>query len=577
MAPTSLGESARPSPLPRSSDRRAPAPRPGRQGPPTHKSPRWNMRTQMLGRTALWLGALALLGGAGAARAQSPAAAPDAGYPTGRSQQPSSQQPSSQQPSSQQAPSQQAFQAPAPASYWYTGYGQGGQPAYTYYPGYGVYPSYGDSYPNYNWGNQWYQGSYPYQYPRGSYPPGKSAVPAVPLGPDELPGDDGTPAGKALAGEPAHHDRFWFAAGYDSSWIKPWKLPALVTTGSPTPPPGVDPATYHAGGLGQPTTTVLFGEHLDFGRFDGVRLSAGVFLDEAGHFAVEGIGFVQFARGQEFAVRSDATGNPFIARPVFNVVDQVERAFVDAKAGLAAGGVAIDTRSQLLGAELNLRYGCCLTDHLHLDALLGFRFLRLGESLTIRDSLEPLPGSGLTFNTIGVTPPETLADVDSFKTVNHFYGLQLGGGAGWEGKWLYANAFGKVGIGVTDQEVDINGSTTLFSPNGPQSAGGGILALPSNIGNHTRTEIGFVPEGGFNFGVKVTPCLRLTAGYSFLYWNAVVRPGAQIDRGVNANQVPTDSSFGSAASVGGPQRPAFHFNTESYWVNTLTFMLDFHY
>jgi hypothetical protein len=526
----------------------------------------------MLGRTALWLGALALLGGAGVARAQSLPGAPDAGYPTGRSQ------------ALPAAPAPQPTQATTPASYWYSGRGQS---AYTYYPGYGYYPNYAYYYPNYNWGNQGYQGyqgyqgSYPYQYPQGQYPTGNSsaaAVPLVPLSPDEIPGDDPPPAAKALKAEVAYHDRFWISAGYDASWVKSMKLTTpLVTTGSPTAPPGVDPATYHAGGLGQPTTTILFGDKIDFGRFSGIRTSAGLFLDDADHLSVEGIGLYQFSRHQNFAAASDGNGDPLIGRPIFNVVNQTETSFVDSRDGLAAGGVSVEARSQLIGAEANLKYDFRPTDRLHLDALVGFRFLRLAESLTIRDNLTPLEGAGLTFETMGVNAPESLTDVDSFKTVNHFYGLQLGGSAGWEGKWVFANAFGKVGLGVTDQEVDINGSTTLFSANGPQTAGGGILALPTNIGNHTRTQLGWVPEGGFNFGVKVLPCLRLTAGYSFMYWNSVVRPGGQIDRGVNTNQVPTDASFGSAASVGGPQRPAFSYNGESYWVNSLNFMLDFRY
>ena len=70
------------------------------------------------------------------------------------------------------------------------------------------------------------------------------------------------------------------------------------------------------------------------------------------------------------------------------------------------------------------------------------------------------------------------------------------------------------------------------------------------------------------------PCLRLTAGYSFLYWNSVVRPGAQLDRNVNPAGIPSDQFFGSP---GGPVSPLFHFNGESYWVHTLTVGLDFRY
>ncbi len=550
----------------RSHDGRAAAPGrlPSAPGfpPPTPSSPRWNMRTQMLGRTALWLGAMALLGGAGAARAQYPSGYAGYGYGYGY-----------------------------PAAGQYAGYGQS---AYAYYPGYGYYPNYGYSYPNYNTGQQSYQPrpataytAYPegtsqgaaQAAPQAAYPSGSSAGwPYMPLGPEEIPGDDPPPPAKAAAAEAAHRDRFWFAAGYDSSWIKPWKLTTpLATTGSATPPPGVDPATYHIGGLGQPSTSVLIGDRVEFGRFDGVRLAAGVYLDDADHWAAELIGQYQIANSERFAANSDPTGDPVITRPIFNVVNGVDRAFFDSLPGIASGGISVIARSQLMGAETNMRYFYCPSEHVHLDALAGFRFLRLGEDLTIRDHIEPLAGSGVTFETAGLTPGQTLADVDSFKTVNHFYGIQLGGGATWEGKYLFANAYGKVGLGVTDQEVDINGSTTLNTGSGSEVAGGGILALPTNIGHHTRTELGFVPEGGLNVGVKVWPCVRLTAGYSFTYWNSVVRPGAQIDRGVNPSQVPTDVSFGQASAFGGPLRPAFGFNSESYWIHTLNLSLDIHY
>jgi hypothetical protein len=507
------------------------------------------MRTQMLGRTALFVSALALLGGA-AARAQSPSGYAAYGYPAGYGQ---------------------GYQAATPVSY-----GHPGSQGYSYSPGYNNYNSnyYSQYYAYYYWAWQnYYANQYAQQGAAAPAAAPDAAVPAAPLGPDEIPGDDGA-VKKAVSAAPAHNDCFWFSAGYEASWVKPWHLPApLVTTGSLN--------DDHPGALGQPGTTVLISGPSDFGQFSGIRASAGVYLDEANHWAVEGIGFLQFARSQHFSAISDATGNPEIARPFFNVLPQPEpgeRVLVDAFPGQAAGGAFVDARTQLLGAEVNLKNSCCPTDHCHLGVLAGFRFLRLAESLTIRDSVAPLEGSSLPFQTIGAVPPDTISDMDSFYTANHFYGFQLGANAGWEGKWLFVNGYGKVALGVTDQEVDINGSSTLVTPSGNQVAGGALLALPSNIGHHTRTIIGFVPEGGLDFGVKVLPCLRLTAGYSFMYWNAVVRPGAQIDRNVNPSLVPTDSTFTQAGMfLGSPQRPEFQFHNETYWIHTLTIGLDFHY
>ncbi|HEX5269324.1 MAG TPA: BBP7 family outer membrane beta-barrel protein [Gemmataceae bacterium] len=501
------------------------------------------MRTHKLGRKALWLGALALLGGAGAARAQ---------YNAG---------------------------------YGYPGYGQS---AYGYYPGYGYYPNYG-YYNPYYYAGQGYPGSQgsqaaaPSGYPQANgYPSGTTmGLGGLPLSRDEIPDvEDPTIKPKPpVEKEPC--ERFWLSAGYDSSWVKPMRLNTpLITTGSPGAPPGVDPTTYHAAGLGQPSTVVLFGDrNVDFGHINGIRASAGLFIDDDNRVSVEGTGFVQFARHQSYAASSDANGNPVIARPFFDALNNTETAlpagFPMGFAPLAStGSVSVDTRTELLGAEANARYDFKPAERFHLQALAGFRYLRLSESLSIQDrvtTLEP----GFTFASNPLAAGDQLSDFDKFSTTNQFYGGQVGMGFGWSGKWVQVGGFGKIAVGATDQEVGITGGSTVHSSSlGTMSAPVGLYAQPSNIGRHSRTEFDFVPEGGINFGVRLLPCLRLTCGYSFLYWNSVVRPGSQIDRVVNPQTIPSDQFFGVS---GGPVRPVFRFVDENYWVHTVNVGLTFHY
>ena len=84
-------------------------------------------------------------------------------------------------------------------------------------------------------------------------------------------------------------------------------------------------------------------------------------------------------------------------------------------------------------------------------------------------------------------------------------GVQLGGKVRWQEDWFFVGAYGKVAFGATQQSVLINGSTTVHSATlGDQTATGGILALPSNIGDYRRTIFGIVPEAGINFGVEFT-------------------------------------------------------------------------
>ena len=58
---------------------------------------------------------------------------------------------------------------------------------------------------------------------------------------------------------------------------------------------------------------------------------------------------------------------------------------------------------------------------------MGFRFLRLAEHLSVVDHLQPLKGNNLKFAGAFLGTGDMLADMDSFRTTNYFYGVQLGG------------------------------------------------------------------------------------------------------------------------------------------------------
>src|SRR5262249_61083084 len=105
------------------------------------------------------------------------------------------------------------------------------------------------------------------------------------------------------------------------------------------------------------------------------------------------------------------------------------------------------------------------------------------------------------------------------------------------------------------QLVNIDGQTMFFQPAGNlvSTQSGGLLALPTNMGGHTRTVFSVVPELGLNLGYQLTDHIRIFAGYTVLYWTHVARPGQQIDRTINSNQLPTIAGPGSLG--GGPPRP----------------------
>ena len=59
------------------------------------------------------------------------------------------------------------------------------------------------------------------------------------------------------------------------------------------------------------------------------------------------------------------------------------------------------------------------------------------------------------------------------------------------------------------------------------------------ITNLTNDAFAVLPEVGLNVGVYVTEKVRVFAGYSFLYWSDVVRPGDQVSRAINPGRIPT--------------------------------------
>lgn len=367
----------------------------------------------------------------------------------------------------------------------------------------------------------------------------------------------------------------WLGGEYLLGWIThgPLGVP-LITTG---------PAVEKGGALTSPGTIVLFGNRdLDFRMLNGLRLEAGKFLDEDNRYSLDVSGFYYLPRHVRYNVRSDANGLPVLGRPVFNVSENDEDVFQlafpltdpDAPFSLI-GSSSVDAQVQIFGAEVNGRWHSYCRKRLHTEVLVGFRTIHLNESLLIRDGSATLfDDSGLNFKATPLIAGDILIDQDYFETNNRFYGFQVGGKLRWELDKAYFDLFGKVGLGITDQQVRIEGMSTLLSTLGNQSTPGGILALPSNMGDHNRQVFGAVPEVGVNMGVDVSDHLRLKVGYSCLCWSGVVRPGSQIDRAVNPVQIPTDQNFGGA--IGAP-RPEFQFRETVFFLQSFNFGVEFHF
>ncbi len=354
-------------------------------------------------------------------------------------------------------------------------------------------------------------------------------------------------------------ERVWVDGEYLLWWVKQGPLPVpLVTTGSA--------AAASPGALGQPGTMILFGNsNLDYGTFSGGRLTVGTWLDHDATIGLEGQGFLleQRSTGASFA----SPGQPALAVPFFNAVTGQEDIGAVATPGVKAGGVSVSSSTRLWGAESNVVVNLVREGGWTVDFLGGFRYLDLREDLSLAAATSVQPQVSGSVGDPVLLPPVPLHVNDDFATRNQFYGGQLGTRL----EYRYGNVFlrlaGKVALGYTHQVVDVNGHSAmdLSSFGGPAlTVPFGFFARPTNVGRYTRNEFGVVPEGELRIGYQLTPRLSAFAGYDFLYWSSVARPGQQVNRVLNQ----------SPDTPGTPAQPAPLFRTTDFWAQGVNFGLE---
>jgi hypothetical protein len=361
--------------------------------------------------------------------------------------------------------------------------------------------------------------------------------------------------------------RFWLRSDYLVWWTKGAPLPPLVTTGSTN-----DSAP---GALGQPNTSILYGDgSVGLGATSGWRLDVGGYFDSRETWGLQSVFIILGKQVTGFDAYSDQNGNPLITRPVVNANNNTETSYADAFPGSLAGGVSVRNTSEFLSWELNGLRKVFQNDNWRLEALAGFRYMNLTETLEIDDSVQPLTSNSLTFLGQPVDTSSVLFDFDRFKTTNNFFGGQFGGRLTWTAGPFSIESVTKLGLGATVERTEINGATQVVNGAGAvSSATGGILATTANIGSYSQTRFSLVPEEDLNFNLAITPYISARLGYSFLYWTNVVRPGDQVTRVASPTLVPSDVAYGT----GGPNEPGNHFQTAGYWAQGLNIGLDFHF
>ena len=356
----------------------------------------------------------------------------------------------------------------------------------------------------------------------------------------------------------------WVSAEYMMMWQKGMRLPPLVTTSNQA----------DAARLGRSSTTTLFGGGNGYvdDLQNGLRVRLGFWLDPCHNWAIEAEHFGLESNSDGFSATGD--GTTVIGRPFFNMQLNAQDAELVSFPNTVSGTVSANVTSSLNSTGIHLRRllccgqgcvtDCCCRSRPYcsrLEGLVGWRRMHLDEDLTIREDLTAANNAG----TFDIT--------DSFHTDTHFNGFNFGVLYHRQrGRWSL-DMTGRLGIGTNRQIVSIGGQTLITQTGAAdQSFNEGIYALSTNSGRFSRNRFAVIPEFGFTTGYNWTSNLRFTLGYTFIYWNNVVRPGDQIDQDLNPNLFPPAIAGANVSS-----RPTFAFQETDYWVQGWTIGAEYRF
>jgi len=356
--------------------------------------------------------------------------------------------------------------------------------------------------------------------------------------------------------------RVWANAEFLLWWTKgvPVNTPLLTAATNPNDP--------QSGSLASTNTAVLLGgQTYGLGTRYGGRFTLGAALDPEGTMGVEGSYLFIAPRSttQVAGSNGNLTNSPILGTPFLDATTGLE-----SPGGLTSpafpGGAFLTLSNSLQSGELNGLGQLIQTQNLRISSLVGFRYLYFRESATFGAGNQGLAGTG--------TDGDYFSSIDHFNASNNFYGANLGFRSEYRLGNLFLNGTAKCALGAVNQSVNISGASVDITPGaGPafnNAIPAGIYALPSNIGNHTRTGFAVVPELSGNIGYDLTCNIRAYVGYTFLYIDNVARPGTQIDHALNNTQIPFG---GTGSTLVGPPVPYFAFNRTDFWAQGVNFGL----
>jgi hypothetical protein len=295
-----------------------------------------------------------------------------------------------------------------------------------------------------------------------------------------------------------------------------------------------------------------------------LRINAGAWLDDCHKFGIEGSFFIPLDPSHDGFIAT-SPGSPILGRPFVDAVTGTPSAELVSFPGVVAGTVRVATQNDVWGGNLDGRCNLCCGCNYRLDALGGYRHLRLSDSTQINEDLTAT-------NPVAVLPLGTRLQVeDRFRTRNDFDGAEIGLAGELRYCNLYVGMRASIALGNVHQSIDIGGATVVTEPGtAPVVNAGGLLAQATNSGSFHRDSFAVLPDVGIQAGYQLLDGVRIFVGYDFLYLSTVTRPGDVIDLTVNRTQVPP-------GTLVGPARPAVLGNQTDYWLQGISGGIEFRY
>jgi len=364
-------------------------------------------------------------------------------------------------------------------------------------------------------------------------------------------------------------DHFWVDAEYLYYQIQD----------SPAPIPLVNAGPTFGPILGAPGTTVVLGnEKIDNNWRSGGKFTLGYWFDDCCTWGIDGNYFFLGSRTNKKTVFSPGTsGEPVFGTPYINAITGVSSSNPISNSNPALDGGAysglaeLKVMNKMQGAELNGIMMFPPMCNWKIGLLAGFRYWNFNENLSFDTNTLYLDISTSEFLT-----------VDKFDVQNNFYGGQIGIGLEYIYDDFFFNLEGKVALGGNYGTTDIHGCTASNDFNTVVGVGtiedyvGGIYALSTNIGNHSKTVFSVIPEVNFNIGYQISNQLRINVGYNFLYVSKMFWATQQVSNLINPTQSVAIADTAPVTLVGVAEPVALN-KTDSLWIQGVNVGLEFRF